>query len=210
MKCFTKQDIESLDRIYRLNLINSVSGYKPANLIGTKGESGENLSIISSVVHLGSNPALLGFIMRPTTVERHTFANIIETHEYTINQVEESFIQQAHYTSANFDRSVSEFETCKIEAEYKEGILPPFVQNSRLKMLMRLKETIPIEVNGTMLIVGSIERLYIDETSITENGQVNLNKLNAVAISGLNRYHKVTEIAQFPYARPEELPDFKT
>ena len=52
----TNQDIDKLERYYRANLINSVTGYKPANLIGTINDEGiTNVAIFSSVVHLGSN-----------------------------------------------------------------------------------------------------------------------------------------------------------
>ena len=37
-----QEDIKKMDRIYRLNLINSLSGIKPANLIGTRSNSGIN------------------------------------------------------------------------------------------------------------------------------------------------------------------------
>lgn len=61
-----KQEIEQLEKRYRLNLINSLSGVKSANLIGTQSLSGQpNVAIFSSVVHLGSHPAQLGFILRP-------------------------------------------------------------------------------------------------------------------------------------------------
>ena len=64
---WTGKEIENLDRLYRINLINSITGIKPANLIGTKSIGNhENLAIISSVVHMGSNPPLIGFIMRPS------------------------------------------------------------------------------------------------------------------------------------------------
>ena len=62
MKHFTRSAIEELERFYRANLVNSVSGYKPANLIGTVSDSGvTNVAIFSSVVHLGADPALLAF-----------------------------------------------------------------------------------------------------------------------------------------------------
>ena len=69
--------IAEMDKIYRLNLINSITGYKSAQLIGTQNNAGAtNLAVFSSVIHLGSNPPLIGFILRPTTVPRHTFANL--------------------------------------------------------------------------------------------------------------------------------------
>ena len=72
MQHFQKEDLEGFSKIYRLNLINSVTGYKSAHLVGTVSAEGtKNLAVFSSVVHLGSDPALIGFILRPTTVPRH-------------------------------------------------------------------------------------------------------------------------------------------
>ena len=66
MKHFSKQNILDLEKVKRLNIINSITGIKPANLIGSIDDNNENtnLAIFSSVVHLGSHPALLGFIPR--------------------------------------------------------------------------------------------------------------------------------------------------
>ena len=209
MKSFNKEEIKSLDKIFRLNLINSVSGYKSANLIGTSSEEGENLAIFSSVVHLGANPALLGFIMRPAAVPRNTLTNMKQSKSFTINSISEEIIQKAHYTSANFDSGVSEFKACELTPEYIGDFEAPFLKESKLKMAMRLEQIIDIELNDTMLIIGSIQNIYVDEIALKKNGQLDLNAINAVAISGLNRYHKVEEIGNFPYARVLELPVFK-
>lgn len=59
----SKTDIEKLDRISRLNLVNSLSGFKSANVIGTRSTSGiSNLAIVSSILHLSSSLAVIGFI----------------------------------------------------------------------------------------------------------------------------------------------------
>ena len=75
MKHYTKKELGELEKLKRVNLINTVSGYKPANLIGTISAAKQtNLAIFSSVVHLGTNPPLFGFITRPTMeVPRHTY-----------------------------------------------------------------------------------------------------------------------------------------
>ena len=63
MMHLTLEDIRQLEKRHRANLINSITGVKSANLIGTRNKEGNtNLSIVSSVVHLGSNPALIGYI----------------------------------------------------------------------------------------------------------------------------------------------------
>ena len=77
---FTSDDFENMDHLYRINLINSCSGYKSANLIGTKSSKGnENVAVFSSVTHMGSHPPLLGVFFRPTTVPRNTYENIKAT-----------------------------------------------------------------------------------------------------------------------------------
>ena len=79
MQHFNTDEIQGLSKLYRLNLINSITGYKSANMIGTKSNSGEeNVAIFSSITHLGSSPALLHFTLRPNTVPRDTYKNIKE------------------------------------------------------------------------------------------------------------------------------------
>lgn len=81
---FDQEKLDRLNNIYKINLINSCSGYKPANLIATISKNGvENVAIFSSVVHIGSNPPLLGFVVRPSgEVPRNTYTNIKETGHY--------------------------------------------------------------------------------------------------------------------------------
>ena len=206
----SKKDILQKERIERLNIINSITGIKPANLIGTKAKQGHsNLAIFSSVVHLGSNPALIGMITRPLgEVPRHTYENIMETGQYTINHVHELITAQAHYTSAKFETGESEFEKCNLTEEYVDGFNAPFVRESRLKMGLGLKEIIPIKLNGTLMVIGEIEHLILPEEAIEPQGHLNLEITDTVGISGLNTYYSLSKLEQYPYARPEELPDF--
>ena len=111
------KDIESLDRVYRINLINSITGSKPGNLIGTKSiDSIDNLAIFSSVVHLGSDPPLIGFFIRPQINRKSdTYRNIIDSGFFTINSISTSNILNAHLTSKKISPDLSEFDICSIE-----------------------------------------------------------------------------------------------
>jgi flavin reductase (DIM6/NTAB) family NADH-FMN oxidoreductase RutF len=210
MKHFNNQDIQELSKYYRANLINSITGYKPANLIGTVSETGEtNLAVFSSVVHLGANPPLVGMIVRPATVPRHSYENILATGYYTINHVHESFVEKAHFTSANFERSDSEFDTCKLQTEYITDFKAPFVQESNVKLGMKFLQEIPIELNGTILIIGQIEHLILPEEIIGEDGNVDLEAVETICISGLESYSKVGKLAKFEYARVKNVPNFE-
>ena len=110
---FTSNDIKKLDKVYRLNLINSITGIKPANLIATRSKDGvDNVAIFSSVVHLGSNPAMIGFVMRPQSDKKSdTYQNIIDTNVYTINHITTEIYEKAHLSSIK--TSQSEFDLLK-------------------------------------------------------------------------------------------------
>ena len=75
------QELNDFPKRKKIIILNTIIGIKPANLIGSQSASGQsNLSIFNSVFHLGANPSLIGFIMRPTdAVARHTYENIINT-----------------------------------------------------------------------------------------------------------------------------------
>ena len=204
-----KTEIASLKKVPRLNIINSITGIKPGNVVGTKSKNGiSNLAIISSVVHLSSNPALIGFIMRPSReYRRDTYNNILESACYTINHVHTSFIERAHYTSAKFDKDISEFDACGLTEEYIEDFFAPFVKESTIKMALTLREQIPIQSSNTTLIVGEIEHIFIPDEIIDSNGYLDLGKGNSVGISGLNSYYELSYKASFPYARVHQLPN---
>lgn len=203
---WTKVDIENLDRKKRLNLINSITGIKPANLVGTKEGGYSNLAIISSVVHLGSDPALIGFIMRPSTVERNTLDNIKKTGKYTINHVTSNIQKKAHYTSVKLPKEQSEFEECQLTEEYINDFEAPFVKESVIKLGLTLEEIIPVKTNGTAMIVGRIELLEVGEEFLNDLYYVDLEKANTVGISGLNSYYDLKKTASYPYVRTSEFP----
>ncbi len=206
----TKSVIQALHQVQRLNIINSITGIKPANLIGTVSNEGiANLAVFSSIVHLGSNPALIGFICRPSLeVRRDTLENIMENGFYTINHIHEQFIERAHYTSAKFPRDESEFEYCHFTEEYLFDFKAPFVKESQVKLGMKFEEKMDIKINGTMMIIGCIEHIIFPDKIIDKEGHLDLALCNDVGISGLNTYYQLTKLDSFPYARVSELPDF--
>lgn len=206
----TNKELDQLDRRYRANIINSVSGIKSANLIGTKSKNGQtNVAIFNSVFHLGANPPLQGFVLRPTgEVPRHTYENIKETGYYTINHVTTQIADKAHYTSAKLKREESEFKRCGLTEEYLSDFHAPFVKESPLKIGLRFVEEIPIKLNDTVLIIGEIEQLMIPDQAVDEKGHVDLSLYSTAGISGLNSYYSLQHIATFPYARPEDIPNF--
>ncbi len=203
MTHFNIDDINRLNHLYKINLINSCAGYKSANLIATKSnKNNTNVAIFSSIIHLGSAPPLLGFILRPTTVPRNTYENIMETGFYTINHIHKEILKDAHHTSAKYKRDISEFDVTNLETDYKNSFFPPYVKDCPIQIGMKYVEEYDIKSNNTKLIVGEIQELYIEEKLIKEDGFVNLSEGNIATINGLNGYAIPTLKERFEYQRP--------
>lgn len=198
------EEILDMDSRYRAKLINSLSGFKSANLIGSMNQDRQtNLAIFSSVTHLGSSPALVGFIMRPSTVERHTLENIKQTEKYTINQISKDFWQAAHQTSARYKKHQCEFENTGLTPQFTDITSAPFVRESKLKYAVDLKEILPITLNDTVLVIGEITDIICEENAIQADGHIDLESLASIAISGLDSYHITKSLGRLNYAKPE-------
>jgi flavin reductase (DIM6/NTAB) family NADH-FMN oxidoreductase RutF len=203
MKKITQNEWDQLSKIHRLNLINSCMGYKSANLIGTKSANGNtNLAVFSSVTHLGSNPALLGFILRPNIVARNTYDNLRANGYFTVNHIAQNIIAQAHQTSASYNVEESEFEMVHLTEEYLSGIDVPFVKESPVKLLCKYLNEYEIKENNTIHIIASIEEIYFKEEIMHEDYWLQLDKANVVAINGLDGYCLPKILDRFDYARP--------
>ena len=205
MHHFQLKELEGLSKIYRLNLINSVTGYKSAHLIGSISPSGdENLAVFSSIIHLGSNPALIGFILRPKTVPRNSHANMKSTGVFTLNAISSNQIEDAHHTSAKYPDNISEFDQTNLEPEIKQGWKAPYVKGAQIQIGCSYVNEYLIKENDTILVIGKIEHLFIEEQLLGKDGWIQLDKGDIVSINGLDGYAIPTLIKRFEYARPKK------
>lgn len=205
MTHFTKQDIIALPSLERMHLINTCGGLKSGNLIGSISKSGiTNLAVFNSVIHLGSNPPMLSFMLRPTTVERHSYTNFKRNNHFTVNHIHESFIAKAHQTSAKYDEGISEFKEVGLTEEYIDGFDAPFVKESKIKMGCKYINEYVIKENDCRLIIGEIQHLLVEEGIQSKDGFLDLAKAKSVGIIGLDGYVKTELIDRFAYARPNQ------
>lgn len=203
---YTREDINNLNKIFRINLINSCSGYKSANLLGSISSDGKtNVAVFSSVTHLGSNPPTLGFILRPTTVPRNTFKNIKETGVFTINHIFEDILADAHHTSAKYHENISEFDMTNLETEYKNNCPAPYVKGSPVQLKMKYVEEHLIKTNDVIHVISEIEELYVNDEILQQDGFIDLAKGKVAAINGLDAYGVAQENTRFSYQRPKKI-----
>lgn len=210
MKRYTVNEIAKLESRNKTAFINSLSGFKSCNLIGTINQDKiTNLSIVSSVFHLGATPPLLGFIIRPDVVRRDTLENIRENKVCTLNHVNEALVMRAHQTSARYEKTQSEFEECNITEEYLNDFQAPFVKESNIKMALTIINEIKIKENNTSLIIANIGDVYLQEDILNDDGFIDIEKANTITVSGLDSYHMTKSLGRLNYAKPNQSINWK-
>lgn len=195
--------IENLDKKEITAFFNSLSGAKPGYLIGSGQGEDENLAIFNSVTHIGANPPLLGFIQRPTTVDRHTYQNILKYKHYSFNLITENFFEKAHQTSARYLKGQNEFKKVGLTAIHKKEMRCPFVGESPLHIALDFDDDIEIKSNKTRLIIGKVISVSIPEALDKKNYRLNFQELKGLNISGLSDYYKLTKVKSLNYAKPQ-------
>lgn len=211
MNFYNQPQIESWERFYRANFINSLTGFKSVSLIGTVNQQQQtNLGIFSSIVHIGSDPALVGYINRPRAAAPHTLANIESTGFYTINHILPSFVEKAHQTSAKYPDGVSEFEEVELTPQYIGDFPAPFVVESHVKFGLTLQDIIPLTINNTFLVIGKIQSIMMDDGFLQPDGFIDLYKAGTVCGNGIDSYYNTQPIVRLEYAKPGQKPILKS
>ncbi len=202
MHTFTAAAIEGMESLARVQLATSLPGAKPICLIGTIDKDGlTNLAPFSSIVHLGSNPLLLGMVSRPDSVARHTLSNLTVTGEWTINHLHPEILAAAHQCSARYPKEISEFSATGLTEHYETDFTAPFVAESRFRIGMVLEEILPIPANGTQLIIGRVKMVQVMEEALLADGSIDLVKLDCLASTALDTYFQIQSLARLAHAK---------
>ncbi|MBL7872353.1 MAG: flavin reductase [Cyclobacteriaceae bacterium] len=208
MYTISSNTFKTWERFYRANFINSLTGFKSVSLIGTVNKKGQcNLGVFSSVVHIGSDPALVGYINRPRKAAPHTLANIEATGSYTINHIHADFLPRAHQTSAKYSEGINEFEAVGLTPEFDENNIAPYVKESKVKYALNLKEIIPIPFNNTFLVIGEIQHIKIDSEIMMTDGFLALEKIGTLCSNGIDSYYTTQLVDRYRYAKPDLKPE---
>ena len=177
-----------------------MAGFKSPVLVGTVNKNGQNnLSIVSSLVHLGSSPGLLGMNLRPRTkMYSHTLKNIESEKQFTVSFIDKSIYKKSHLCSAKLPANESEFKYSGLTPEFNNitSWSTPHVAESKIQIGLELSDIFQLKTNATL----SLEKL-VDQNfdSLLEN-KYDLKRLeNHISILGLYEYYEVTFIEKLMY-----------
>lgn len=211
--------LKAMDRRYRATFINSLAGYRQAVLVGTRSKAGiSNLAVFNSLMHIGADPAMYGLLFRPDTVRRDTLENITETGCFTLNYMRSSDYIKVHWCSAKFEQGVSEFDAVGFKEVQSQYVSAPYVAEAVVNIALEFTERLDIRSNGTILMIGCIKEIVLNDRIIRADGFADLESADVLACAGLDSYFSPRLLGRLTYARPdtapeplesERMPDFK-
>lgn len=205
MNTYLQDDLAAWDKDFRANFFHAAIGVKPAIVIGTKNLMGiSNAAIFSSVFHMGSNPPLFGFMVRPGETSGNTYDNIIKLGSYTFSLVPTENIDQAHQTAARYQPGQNEFEEAGLAAFDFEGF--PAIENSPVVLKLKYLETLPIAHNNTKIVLGEVVAARIAPAVLQPTGLIDHQKAQTAGVTGLDTYYSLQKIKRLAYAKPDLPP----
>lgn len=109
--------------------------------------------------------------------------------------------KQAHQTSARYLRDQSEYEAVGLTPEYSGVHIAPYVAQSPVQIGLSLVEAQTLAVNETVLVIGEVKEIRLIDDMIADDGHLNLNKGEVVAVTGLGEYHLPASLGRLPYPK---------
>lgn len=154
-----------------------------------------NLSPFSFFNVFSANPPILIFSParrgRDNTT-KHTFENVNEVPEVSINIVSFEIVQQASLSSVEYAKGVDEFVKSGLTPRASQVIKPPCVAESPISFECTVNQIIPLGKEGGAgnLIISEILLMHINEQVLGIDGKIDPNKLDAVARMGGDLYSR--------------------
>jgi flavin reductase (DIM6/NTAB) family NADH-FMN oxidoreductase RutF len=194
---------------------------RPIAFASTIDKEGKvNLSPFSFFNVFGANPPILIFSParrgRDNTV-KHSYENVLEVPEVTINIVDYAMVQQMSLASTEYPKGVNEFVKAGLTEIASEKVKPPRVADAPASFECKVLQVIPTGIEGGAgnLIICEVVLVHIANRVLDANGKIDPFKLDAVARMGGDWYCRANGDALFTVPKPlekigigiDQLPD---
>lgn len=201
MLVYPAEKLMQQERSWRINFVNSLIGPKNLHVLLTRSPQGViNAAIFNSGLHIGSSPPYVGFLLRPTTVPRHTYENLRHFPYATLNAVGRSFFEKAHATHAKLPPEESEVERFGLALQSEPDEPLPYLAESPLTARLRWVEEHLLTINKTRLLVFAVEVVRV-KADPDPDGFLRLDALGLVAGSGCDGYWSLDFMGRLPIQR---------
>ncbi len=147
---------------------------RPIAWIVTQNSQGViNIAPFSYFTGLSSEPptVIVSIGHKSDGTPKDTLRNIRETKKCTICIVDEGHLNPMHYSSAPLSAEESEAEHFNIPVKSIEEDFPPIIEAVPSAFFCRLCQEITLEGSKTVPLVLEIQKQYIDDDCMTQEGE---------------------------------------
>lgn len=180
-------------------LLSTAVTPRPIGWISTTSPAGVgNLAPYSFFNVVAVDPPVVMFAPVGNRDLKDTPRNVRETEQFVVNTVTRALVEQMNATSATLSAGDSEFDVVGIERAESVVVDPPRVAAANVAFECELTEW--IEVGGSVLILGEVVHVHVDESVLTD-GKLDIDKLETVGRLAGSQY--ASTIERFVLDRPD-------
>ncbi len=184
---------------------------RPIAFASTVNAAGvRNLSPFSFFNAFGSNPPMLAFAPnrrgRDGTT-KHTYQNVVATHEFVIATVSHAMVQQMNVASAEYPDGVDEFTKSGFTPLPASFVKAALVAEAPVQMECRLHQVVELGTGpgSGLMLIGEILCFHANEEMLTHD-LPDPRKLDHVARNGGAFYTRAFGDSLFEIAKPAGMP----
>lgn len=178
---------------------------RPIAWVSTISDNGvTNLAPYSFFNGVGGNPPTVVFCPanNRSGQPKDTLRNIEANGEFVVNLVPFSMAESMNQTSAEYDSTVSEIDSCKLATTSSCRIQPPRLADVPAAFECTLHQVVRLGEGpgGANLVIGRIEMMHVRDEVIGEDGKIDSTRLDTIGRMGGNGYVRTTD--RFDLDRP--------
>lgn len=195
-----KVEVNTTEESVLYKLLTGIIIPRPIGWISTIDENGvNNLAPFSYFNMVSSYPPCVMFsTRRDDNKNKDTLNNVLSNNEFVVNLVTMDIVEQMNTTSGNFPPNVDEFEITNLTPIDSVSVQPKRVKESLVNLECKMIHNYFIkdkDGNETAcVIIGEVKIIHIDDSIVSENYRINLDKYKPVARLAGSNYSTLGEI----------------
>ena len=205
---FKSIDAKDISLFEMQGIVSSAIAPRPICFASTIDKEGNvNLSPFSYFNVFSYNPPIMVFSPsrrgRDGTT-KHTFENLLEVPEATINIVSYDMVEQMSLASTEYEKGINEFVKAGFTEILSDTVKPPRVGESPVSFECTIDEIIELGKEGGAgnLVIARVQRVHLNTGFLDEDGKLDVLKLDLVGRMGGSWYTRASGGSLFEIPKP--------
>ena len=190
-------NLENLEATNIYKLMSNLVVPRPIAWISTQSSNNIlNLAPFSYFTPLSSSPAtfIVSIGHKPDGSPKDTLKNLRDTKLCSISIADTNLTQQMHNSAQPLEYDESEFTSFNIETTQIDTNYPPIPKGVRVAFLGKYYKEVSLEDSKTIPTIIKIEKVYVNDSLISDKDKLRLKRTNPIARVGANYFELGKEI----------------